>query len=76
MISNGFLIRGVCTRGDDDALEEELDDTEEVPLSSCEGENTDAVYGLNFLMVGLVLSESGMSGQNSKSSSTSNSLDK
>lgn len=71
-ISMGFLILGVLTRGDEGAFES--------AWSACcsVGENTDAVYGLNFLNVGLELKGrfSGISGQNSRSSSRSNDLDK
>lgn len=70
-MSMGFFILGVCTRGDEGP---------ESPWSPwlAVGENTDAVYGLNFLKVGLELSGtvSGMSGQNSRSSSASNDFDK
>jgi len=70
-MSIGFLILGVSTLG------EEGFDIGWSPWVAV-GENTDAVYGLNFLKVGLELSgtDSGMSGQNSRSSSASNDLDK
>lgn len=68
----GFLILGVLTRGDEGTLGN-------ARSTGCSvGENTDAVYGLNFLNVGLELKGrfSGISGQNSRSSSRSNDLDK
>lgn len=73
-MSIGFFILGVSTRGDEGAT---LGESGWSPWVAV-GENTDAVYGLNFLKVGLELSGkfSGMSGQNSRSSSASNDLDK
>jgi hypothetical protein len=59
-ISKGFLVLGVWTLGE---------------TASCDGENVVAVYGLNFFGW-FNRPESGISGQNCKSSSKSKDLDK